>query len=207
MGSGQLIDPSTLTTLKGRSGLCNDAGGDGVEGEEVGLNHSAADVLCQALVDNATLIYPDESTSSWQCFVDGMPSMPDEAVVLTDEDGHDDGRSMLDGELFYHYGVQMILRGRDHRSGYKKADAVRQALAAIYRQTVTVEGDEYRLHCVAHIGQVLALGKDVPNSKRSMFSLNMSVAYRSLEITTGLSFLNGDSFFTLAGEPLEGVSA
>lgn len=179
-----------------------------VEGADVQviMNHSAADVLCQALVDNAVLIYPDESTTAWQCFVDGMPSMPDEVAVLIDEDGHDDGRSMLDGELFYHYGVQMILRGREHRSGYRKAEAVRQALASIYRQTVVVESEAYRVHCVAHIGQVLCLGKDTPNSKRSMFSLNMSVAYCSLGVVTPLSFLNGDSFTTLSGQVLEAVS-
>lgn len=147
------------------------------------MNHSAADVLHQALVDVGTVLAPDESQVSWQCFVDGMPSTPDEAVVLIDEDGHDDGRSMIDGELFYHYGVQMILRGRNHRTGYKKAEVIRQSLASLYRRSVNVESDSYRLHCVAHIGSVLCLGKEVPNSKRSIFTLNMSVAYRSVAST------------------------
>jgi hypothetical protein len=118
--------------------------------------------------------------SSWPVFCSSEPASPDNALTVYDTQGTDDGRSMIDGDLFGHYGVQLKVRSRDHATGWAKADAVQKAMAALYQLTVSIGSARYLVHCFARIGDVLALGQESPTSTRRMFTVNAIVSIRQL---------------------------
>lgn len=147
------------------------------------MNRSPGYVLRQIMVDLGLGVFPPQKAvqGTWPIYHDGLPSSPDDVISVEDTDGHDDGRSMVDGTLFYHYGIQIIVRSQDGRTGWDKAEQIRQALAKqVYAHTVTldlnsVNQQTYYVHCIAHIGQVISVGKESPTSKRSIHTLNCSV--------------------------------
>jgi len=88
---------------------------------------------------------------------------------------------MLDGEIFHHYGFQVRLRTADPKSGWVKAEAVRQTFAKnIYGNTVKIDASIYTVRCVVKIGQVLSLGTETPNSKRHIYTINALVLLDSV---------------------------
>src|SRR5215472_5350045 len=57
------------------------------------------------------------SNTMWPVFVWGEPSNPDNCITLYDTDGIDHGQSMVDLQLFAHYGIQVRIRSTDQRTG------------------------------------------------------------------------------------------
>lgn len=144
------------------------------------LTHSPADVLRWLLVALGYGTDPDDG-SAWPAFTGGEPGSPDAVITTYDTQGTDDGRSMIDGELFGNAGVQIRVRSATHAAGWVKADAIQTALAeAVYDETVHIGAATYLVHCVSGIGDVLALGKETPTSKRSLFTLNVTVSLKQL---------------------------
>lgn len=98
--------------------------------------------------------------------------MPDEVLTVYDTAWQDDGRAMVDGEEFRHYGFQVRVRSGDHPTGWVKAFAVRYYLAeGLYDWEITIDGALYRVWC-ANGNDIIVLGKDTPTSKRSLFTIN-----------------------------------
>lgn len=144
------------------------------------LSHSPADIVAQLLIRDSIGADPDVSPlGSWPVYVGGEPNTPDNCLTVYDTAGSDDGSSMIDGELFGHSGVQIRIRAKDHRTGWTKADALQTHLAeGVLDEIVTVQSTTYLVHCFARIGDVLALGKDAPTSKRSLFTVNALVSVK-----------------------------
>lgn len=135
------------------------------------ISHSPADILRRLLIRLG--LGADPRSSPWPVFAAVEPSKPDETVTVYDTQGQSDGRSMIDGEAYRHYGFQVRVRSTDHPRGWLKADAVRRALTqAVENESVAVDGVEYLVRCAAKVGQVLPLGIDNPATKRSLFTLN-----------------------------------
>lgn len=139
------------------------------------LAHSPADVLRHVLVGIGLGTEPPTTPAAaqaWPVYAGAEPATPDNVVTLYDTAGVSDGRSMVDGELFQHYGVMVRVRAADHPTGWAKADAVRRALAREVRgRSATIDGKSYTAHAV-RIGQVLPNGPE-PESRRSVFTLNL----------------------------------
>jgi hypothetical protein len=145
------------------------------------LTHSPADIIRWLLVSLGLGSDPDEG-APWPVYAAGEPNAPDNVITVYDTAGTDDGRSMIDGEVMGHNGVQIRVRSTTHPVGYAKADAVWTALCEeVYDNTVTIDGVSYLVHSVNKIGDVLALGKEVPASKRSLFTINAVVSVRAVE--------------------------
>lgn len=138
------------------------------------FDHSPADVLRRLLIQLGLGTAPEtRPLESWPIYASNEPSDPDNCITVYDTAGTDDGRSMIDGELFGHYGIQVRVRSLDHATGWLKADAIQTALAeTVYDNAVTIGGSSYLVHSANKIGDVLALGKDVSDTKRSLFTLN-----------------------------------
>lgn len=120
---------------------------------------------------------------AWSMFVGGEPSDPDNCITFYDTDGPDDGRSMVTGEVVGPGGVQVRIRATDYRTGWAKANAIRDRYMLVasgfpYRTAVTVSARNYVLECVVGIGNVIPLGKMLPQNRLSLFTLNVLVRAR-----------------------------
>lgn len=142
--------------------------------------YSPADVVAQLLVDLGLCSGPG-GVGEWPVFVAGEPSSPDEAVTVYDTAGTAFGRSMATGARSENPGVQVRVRARDHRTGWAKARQIARSLDedALWR-AVTVGAAAYCVQDFGRTSDVLALGKEVPNSKRSLFTVNGTLCYRPL---------------------------
>lgn len=146
------------------------------------LIHSPADIIRQLLIDIGQGIDVDNVNvnTSWQVFASGEPSSPDNCLAVTDTSWQDDGRSMINGEEWYHYGAQIRVRAVDHPTGFVKTNAVSKALAeSVYLRQVDVDGTPYLVHCFSRL-TIIDLGKNVPQTKRTLFTLNVLVTLRRL---------------------------
>ena len=145
------------------------------------LNHSAADVVAQALIDMGAGsgiwvgLATDplaEPIGAWPVYVDIMYDTPDDQLTVKDTTGRDHGRSMITGTVERDHGIQVLVRARLSDEGRRKIDKVRDAFErGIYGTLVTIGATTYRLHCLVGIGQPLPLGLE-PGSARFMHSLN-----------------------------------
>ncbi len=136
--------------------------------------HSPADVIRHLLIQLGEGSDPGDGTTPptqpWPVYKGVSPSSPDQILVVTDTQGQVDGVSMLDGELYQHYGFQVKVRDTSEPS--TKAEQIRQAFAGRTRLvTVTIGSARYLVWKVAKVGQVLYLGKP-PGTKRSQFTVN-----------------------------------
>lgn len=144
------------------------------------LLHSPADILRWLLVQLGLGTDPGNA-GSWPVYCSSEPHAPDNCITTYDTEQRGDGRSQISGEMFQHYGVQIRIRSVDHPTGYVKANALANALdQSVYQEVVTVSGTRYLIHAVSRSSAVLPLGKEVPASKRSLFTINLLVSLRLL---------------------------
>jgi hypothetical protein len=139
------------------------------------LLHSPADLIRHALI--ALGLGSDPLLGGqWPVYATNEPSMPDNCITVYDTAAQGDGRAMVDGESFEHRGIQVRVRGADHATGYVKTYAIRRSLDEdLYGMLLTLSGATYELYNIAR-STILVLGKDTPNTKRSLFTINMTLA-------------------------------
>lgn len=148
-----------------------------------GDDFSPADVIRWLIVWLNLGVTPSTRVTgvSWPVCVGLEPSAPDDCITVKNTQGQDDGRSMPDSEANAHYGLQVRVRSVDENIGWRKANAVRTALATQVRMTHVVIGShEYNVVAVTRIGQVIAIGKETPASKRNVFTLNVMAAIKQV---------------------------
>jgi hypothetical protein len=149
------------------------------------LLDSPAEVVRQLLVDlnlgSTPPVPPASLVNDWPAYVGMEPSVPDNCLTVYDTTGRDFGRTMFDGVLITHYGIQLRVRALNHKTGWLKAHTARTTLSeGVYRKGVTVGSNNYLLWCLNRFGNVLAIGKDSPTTKRSIFTLNFMAVLRQL---------------------------
>ena len=144
------------------------------------MTHGTAQIVQQLLVDLGLGTLRSASPSgAWPVFRGVEPDLPDNAITVYGTVGLDDGRSMIDGELFDQPGFQVRVRGTDGDVAVEKVEAIRTSLAVSVRlRDVRVEAATYLVWSVSRIGQVLVLGLETPKSKRSLCTLNAQLAVR-----------------------------
>ena len=142
------------------------------------VTHSPADITRRVLIDIG--VGGDPPSTPWPIYATSEPDLPDNLITVFDVIGSSDGRSMIDGEVLSHFGIQIRVRSTTHQIGWQKADEIQTALAKeIYQRTISIEGNTYYVHCFARIQDVLAIGFDLPN-RRSFFVVNANVSLRQL---------------------------
>lgn len=144
------------------------------------MTNSPAEVV-RALLISLGMGTDPASETSWPIFSTGEPDTPDNCITVYDTPGIGDGRSMVDGELFTHYGFQVRVRAITALVGWQKANAIRTAMAqSVSKMRVSVDSSRYYVQCIAKIGNVLPLGRDTGNSRRYLFTLNAVVPIRQI---------------------------
>lgn len=144
------------------------------------LLHSPAQVLQYLLVSLNLGTLPTAKTE-WPVYAPEFGrNSPDSAIAVKDTAGRTHGRTMPDGRRQGQDGVQIMVRAKDHNTGYPKAIAVAIALnQSVYDAAVTIGGSTYRVHSV-YCGDVLGLGKEDPQSERNLFTVNALLDVRML---------------------------
>ncbi len=152
------------------------------------LLHSPADVLRWMLIALGAGSDPTDVNSqglpngAWPIYVDSEPSLPDNCVTLYDTAPSSDGRIMIDGENVQHPGFQVRIRGTDHPTAFVRAEYLEHVLAetlkydTVHITTGTVTST-YLVCCAARL-RTTRMGKDVPNTKRSLYTINGILALR-----------------------------
>ena len=159
------------------------------------LNDSPAVIVARLLQDLGLAAVPAYAVAQdgsvtysgqpWPSFSTSEPDFPDECVTVYDQQGIDSGRFQYSGKLQSFYGIQVRVRSLTHDSGWSKADAIRKAMAeSVYERTVTLGSNVYVVGNFNNLKQVLSLGKDAPDTKRSLFTVNATALINMIPITS-----------------------
>lgn len=143
------------------------------------LQDSAADVIRHLLIQMGHGVLPSTRVvgTPWPISASKELPSPDETITVKNTQGSDDGRMMGNGRLVYHYGMQVRIRALDEQTGWVKAETLRAALAESVKRTVVAVGaNSYKVHAVTHIGPVIPIGDETPQSKRKVFTINCTAA-------------------------------
>ena len=139
------------------------------------LNHSPGKVLQHYLVDEGLVAIPTSLSTTWSVFLGHKPPKPDKCVTLFNREGTHDGRSMIDGYVYEHHGVQIITRADTHNNAWTKARAIVLSLDSINRTLVPIGSDTYRIQSITRTTESLDLGRE-PETGCFLSSLNVIVA-------------------------------
>lgn len=149
------------------------------------INHSPADVVAQILIDmdfgSDPEVDDDGNSSPWPVSVGDEPEYPDNAITVYDTQGRSDARLMPDGHVAEHYGFQVRVRAAKAADAFAKVAAIKVALAkTVYQRIVTLTDPaaSYVVQAITGIGDAIDLGKNTPNDKRSVWTLNALVVVR-----------------------------
>jgi len=144
------------------------------------LAHSPADVIRWLLVQLGVGTDPTLATlGAWPVYDDSEPDQPDDVLTVYDTAPRVHGRTHPDGETQQHYGVQVRVRAATKTQAWAKANGVATAFDNQYQDVVRVGSVDYEVHAVHH-GGVIRLGKTVPTSKRSVYTVNALAAIKQL---------------------------
>ena len=150
------------------------------------LSHSQADIVAQLLID---LGFGTDPTLDgiWPIYVTEEPNSPDNVITVYDTVGTSDGRTQFDGEMQEHHGILIRVRSTTYPIGRTKARAIAVGLdETVLRDTVGVASvlgtgtAQYFVDSVSRKGDVISLGKESPNSKRTIFTINATVTLREV---------------------------
>lgn len=143
------------------------------------LDHSPADILREVMVATLSLGTDPDDGDVWPVYASSEPDSPDNCITVFDTEGVKTGRLMVGGEVTEHHGIQIRVRSVDFPTGYAKARAIAVSLdEELYYDPVTMESSIYNVRCFNRTSGVLSLGKDVPNTKRNLFTINGLLSVR-----------------------------
>lgn len=140
------------------------------------MDHSPADVVRWLIVALGAGTNPT-SGAAWPVYCADEPDLPDNCITIYDRSAPGQGRRMFDGATVGPAGVQVRVRSTTHAVGWVKIQTIHDLLAArdsVYRRFVLVGTTGYTVHALVNIDDPLALGKDVTNTKRRLFTMNAS---------------------------------
>jgi hypothetical protein len=139
------------------------------------LLHSPADILRYLMIDLELGTLPEDE-DTWPIFCSSQPNLPDDHVTSIDTQGRENGRIMFSGEYEEYHGVQVRVQAKNHSTGYAKLRRIALTLdQGVRNKYVSISPALYLIDSVHRTSLIVADGKDVPKSKRSLFTLNVLV--------------------------------
>ena len=143
------------------------------------LDDLPAQILRQLVIDLGHGTDPDDS-GSWPVFATTEPNTPDNCITVYSTAGRDQGSIHVDPMLIENEGFQIKVRATTNSVGYTKADAIAKGFDAVALRTVILNGNTYVMWGIIR-GSILDVGKSVPESRRSIFTINgtLTVEQRS----------------------------
>lgn len=141
------------------------------------LLHSPADIIRRLLIAEGYGV--DPPSTPWPIYVAVEPSLPDNVITIQDYGAaRMQGRRMHDGRQLMMHSIQVRVRGKDHPTGYPKANAIAVALdEVIYWDSVTIGAQSYCVDTVSRLSDVMAMGRE-ETTTRHIFLINALVEVR-----------------------------
>lgn len=143
------------------------------------LVNSPADVLRYVLIEDGLGVLANSGV--WPIGVGVEADSPDDAITIYDTTGIGQGRTMPDGETQEMHGIQVRIRAARYEPGYTKARSIAVHLDTVYQKIIVVKTHTYCVHSIGRISDVISLGKESPQSKRILFTVNALVCIRMKE--------------------------
>ncbi|MHA1344986.1 MAG: phage tail terminator protein [Candidatus Heimdallarchaeaceae archaeon] len=144
------------------------------------MDHSPAYIIYKYLVAEGLVTVPTAG-DDWPMFVGNLPDGNDvknNATACLDTTPVKDGR-VMEGETIFHEGCEILLRSVDYNPGWAKMKALKDALDAVNRNTITILTKTYRLDSITLATGITSLGQEENSPKRrEMFSLNFLVTLK-----------------------------
>ena len=154
-----------------------EAGGTGTGG----IISPPSYILAQLLVDLGMGVAATGDNTPWQVQCVMEPLDPDQVITVYDVEAVQNGRIMFTGETVEHRGCQIRVRGAKYHvlspnDGYARARIMAETLdQRVRRKTTTVDGIQYLVHSVDRKSDVIYMGEDTPNSRRKVFTINVTI--------------------------------
>jgi len=144
------------------------------------LAHSPASILRQALINLGLGTLPT-SQSTWPIYYSHEANSPDDVITLYDTAGRVQGRVHKTGEMQLKHGVQVKVRSAKHKTGYTKAIAISNALDLSIANTIAnLSSSQYIVYATTRHTDVIPLGKQADDTKRSLFTINLVMSLKQL---------------------------
>ena len=144
------------------------------------LSNSPADVLRYALIALGLGILPVPGTNytatSWPTSTGQELDSPDNTATTYDTTGIKDGRSMTDGDVVEHPGVQVRVRATDDPTAQTQAWILANAVDRLIIGTnLTIGTHTYTIYAVSRKGNPARLSQETPTSRRPVWTFNVTV--------------------------------
>lgn len=137
------------------------------------LLHSPAHILQRLLIALGLGTAPPPPVAAWPVYRSHEPNLPDNCITVYSTEGQSDGYSQIDGEDLCRRGVQVRVRAETDDVGAVKAEAIAHAFDQIaYDEEIAIGASAYVVHVITRTGNVIALGRDAPDSDRRLFTIN-----------------------------------
>jgi hypothetical protein len=144
------------------------------------LTHSPAEITRYLIINLGLGVLPSAG-GNWPVFTSQEPSLPDNVITTFDIIGVHQGRTQYDGEVQERHGVVIRVRSITHQIGYTKARAITVALdESAYQETIDISPNSYLVHAISRASGPIALGKQIPDTKRDIFTTNITVSVRQV---------------------------
>lgn len=120
----------------------------------------------------------------WPIYAEYLPDgegVPDNLICVYGSKPKMQGRIQATGEMQLHFGIQILLRVLNPSAGKTLMNTIQQDLDTFFNNTqVThpISTHVYLIHAFTRTTGVLSLGKESPNSQRSLFSINALASIR-----------------------------
>jgi len=140
------------------------------------LDHSPADIVRYLIIKLSQGTLPSDN-GVWPVYASNVPDTPDSVITTTDTVGLHQGRTQNEGRVQERYGFQVAVRSVGHTNGYSKAQAIVVALdESAYQDLIRIDTTDYIVWAISRTTGVLAVGKETPDSKRDLFTVNGTVS-------------------------------
>lgn len=141
------------------------------------LDHSPDNILRHLLIGLGVGTLPS-AQGTWPISASVEPNSPDNVITTYNTTPLIHGR-VQHGETQQHYGAQIRVRAAGHSVGYVKANSITQVLDGVSTQYVTVDSSNYLVWATHHRG-ILSLGREVDQSRRHVFTINLISSIRKI---------------------------
>ena len=142
------------------------------------LIHSPEQIIQYLMRDLAVATLPS-ANGSWPVYCSTLPEDPDNALSVIGTAPVIQGRKQYNGEVQQHYGIQLTVRSITHAIGSAKIVAIAETFStSVLRDSVTIDSSIYTVQSISIKSGPIPLGDEVPQSKRQIFTLNITAAIR-----------------------------
>lgn len=142
------------------------------------LTHRENEIVQKLFVALSLGTLPTDS-DDWPIYAGQEPNTPDNVITLISTTPILQGRLQTSGQVQDRKSIQIRVRAARESTAHTKMRAIVDAVEeTIYQNQVNVGSSIYVVHSMSRVSGPISLGKDVNESKRSAFSLNVTMSIR-----------------------------